>query len=349
MLIKKERIPVLQLLLVGFLPSAVKKFYYRLRGYKIGKNVRLSLGSVIIGKEVEIGDHVKVGFLTMLRGRKITIQRHVKIGSLSVIDTEKIFIDEDARINEQVYIGGMKTPESSLHLGKRTIVMQLSYINPTLPVYIGDDSGIGGHCLLFTHGSWNNQLEGFPVKFAAITIGKKVWLPWRVFVMPGTTIGDQVVIGANSLLQGEIPSHSLAAGNPAKILKSNYPEIPTEEKKAAILQNIYSEFEKHLQYHFFSIEKSTDNGCEVWQIRNTEKNAMLCISGGAIPEIKNIRPDNVLIVRELNTEQIRNAKQSGWKMLLLIDSAQRYGSTDCGEEITAFFSRYGIRFSRMDE
>src|SRR5688572_9975744 len=98
MLIKKERIPVLQLLCVGILPSPIKKFYYRLRGYKIGRNVSLSLGSVIIGKDVEIDDHVKIGFLSMVRGRQIRIRRYVKIGSLSVIDTEKIFLDEDARI-----------------------------------------------------------------------------------------------------------------------------------------------------------------------------------------------------------------------------------------------------------
>jgi acetyltransferase-like isoleucine patch superfamily enzyme len=194
MLIRKKRIPVTHMLFIGMLPSFLKKMVYRLMGYQIGKNVSLSIGSVIIGKKVSIGDNVKVAYLTIIRGKEITLGRFVRVGSLSVIDTGKIFIDEDARINEQVYIGGMKSPQSSFHLGKRAIVMQLSYINPTLPVYIGDDSGIGGHCLLFTHGSWNSQLEGFPVKFASIHLGKKVWLPWRVFVMPGVNVGDNVVI-----------------------------------------------------------------------------------------------------------------------------------------------------------
>lgn len=348
MLIKKERIPVLQLLFVGVLPSFLKKAYYRLRGYKIGKNVQLSLGCVIIGKDVEIGDHVKVGFLTMIRGRSITLKRYVRIGSMSVIDTEKIYIDDDARINEQVYIGGMKTPSSSLHLGKRTIVMQLSYLNPTLPIIVGDDSGIGGHCLFFTHGSWNNQLEGFPVKFAPITLGKKVWLPWRVFVMPGTTVGDNVVVGANSLLQGDIPSNSMVAGNPAKVLKSDYPNRPDDKKKAEILDNIFTEFEKHLAYFNFQIDKTTLPEGFALKINGNDKSSSICYLTKQKNGITAVNNDSVLIVMDISEQEMYAAKKSGWKMIIALDQQQRLGTSDCGEEITTFFSRYGIRFDRLD-
>jgi hypothetical protein len=58
MLIKKSRIPIKQLILYGFLPSFLKKLIYRLKGYKIGKNVSLSLGSVIIGKEAPKNIHL---------------------------------------------------------------------------------------------------------------------------------------------------------------------------------------------------------------------------------------------------------------------------------------------------
>src|SRR2546425_2850932 len=44
------------------------------------------------------------------------------------------------------------------------------------------------------------------------TLGKSVWLPWRVSVMPGTTIGDGTVIGANSVVSGTIPPNCLAVG-----------------------------------------------------------------------------------------------------------------------------------------
>ena len=92
MLIRKRRIPVLHMLLIGVLPSFFKKLVYRLKGYRIGKGVSLSLGCVLIGRKVEIGDHTKIGFLTIIRGREICIKRFVKIGSMSVIDLSLIHI-----------------------------------------------------------------------------------------------------------------------------------------------------------------------------------------------------------------------------------------------------------------
>ena len=90
--------------------------------------------------------------MTVIRGRSIHIGRFVKIGSMTFIDTEKFFIDDDARINEQVIIGGIKNPDSYIKIGKRVIIMEYSFLNPTKPLITGDDTGIGGHCLLFTHG-----------------------------------------------------------------------------------------------------------------------------------------------------------------------------------------------------
>ncbi|HRH65902.1 MAG TPA: hypothetical protein PLU53_06365 [Bacteroidia bacterium] len=252
MLVKKIRIPVLHILFVGFLPGFLKKWVYRMKGYKIGKHVSLSLGCVIAGKKVVIADHCKIGFFTIIRGRDIRIDRFVKIGSMSVIDTERIEIGEDARINEQVYVGGMKTPQSALIVGKRAIIMQLTYINPTLPVEIGDDTGVGGHCLLFTHGSWSSKLDGYPVTFAPIKLGNKVWLPWRVFVLPGVTIGDGSVIGANSLVASDIPANALAAGSPAKILKTNFPVKPDVQSQRDTIDQILKEFMDYLVYFGYS-------------------------------------------------------------------------------------------------
>src|SRR3989454_10847833 len=101
-----------------------------------------------------------------------------------------IEIGEDARIREQVSVGGPQLPESRFVLGSRTIILQLAFINPTKPVIIGDDTGIGGHCLIFTHGVWLSAFDGYPVSYEPVTLGNSVWLPWRGSVMPGTTIGD---------------------------------------------------------------------------------------------------------------------------------------------------------------
>src|ERR1035437_7991315 len=107
MLIKKNKIPILEMVLIGFLPSFLKKIIYRIKGYKIGKGVKIGIGSVIIGKDVTIGDYSKIGFISVIRARKIQMDRYVTIGSMTMIDTGNLRIGEDARINEQVIVGGM--------------------------------------------------------------------------------------------------------------------------------------------------------------------------------------------------------------------------------------------------
>ena len=343
MLIKKNRIPILHIITIGLLPSFLKKFIYRLKGYKIAKGVNLSIGCVVIGNEVEIGVKSSIGFFTIVKATKIKIGRFVKIGAMSAIDTEYFSIDDDARINEQVFIGGMKTPESALIMGKRTIIMQASYINPTKPIIIGDDSGIGGHCLLFTHGSWNSVLEGYPVKFAPITIGKKVWLPWRVFVMPGVSIGDGSVIGADSLLTKDIPANSLAAGSPAKIIKENFPVNLTENETEKIITDLFSEFIDYLKHHQFTVEKTTlTDGFELI-IKNKTKNSTLQFMN----EVTNASPP----ASRDHIQVFKNGKlqtKANYNMAISLDERERIGSTEVGEEFVSFLSRYGIRFNRQD-
>jgi len=341
MLIKRNKIPVKEIILIGFLPTFLKKIIYRFRGYKIGRNVSFGMGSVIIGKEVTIGDNSSFGLITVVRARTINIGRYVTIGTLTMVDTEKFIIDDDSRINEKVIVGGIKTPESMLKIGKRCIIMEYSFINPTKPIIIGDDTGIGGHCLLFTHGSWLSQLEGFPVTFAPITLGKKVWLPWRIFIMPGIEIGDNVVIGANSLVSKNLPSNVLAAGSPAKIIVENYPKPISKEKRDFIIENIFNDFQNHLLYYDFSVNINKIGNNTLYKISKKKLNAeIFYIKDEYIPEFSTT---NNLCIIDSSVEIKGN-----YNMMINLANNKRIGSSDAGEELVKFFSRYGIRFDRLD-
>ena len=52
-----------------------------------------------------------------------------------------------------------------------------------------------------------------------ITIGEDCWIGGGAIICPGVTIGDRVVIGAGSVLTKDIPSDSLAVGNPARVIR----------------------------------------------------------------------------------------------------------------------------------
>ena len=112
----------------------------------------------------------------------------------------------------------MQYPDSKFIVGKNCQIMQMSFINPAKSIVIGNDTGIGGDCLMFGHSSWLSNFEGYDVEFNDIIIGNSVSLAWRVFVLPGTRIGDGSVIGANSLVHRTIPPKSLAVGFPARVV-----------------------------------------------------------------------------------------------------------------------------------
>jgi hypothetical protein len=218
--------------------------------------------------------------------------------------------------------------------------MEYSFINPTKPVILGDDTGIGGHCLLFTHGSWLSQLDGFPVTFAPITMGKKVWLPWRVFIMPGVEIGDEVVIGANSLVLKNLPSNVLAAGSPAKILVEDYPKPISKEKRDLIFNNILSDFMGHLNHNGFLVNVVETDGNKKIEISKKQKSEIY-ISTTNNRHASSIK-DNLLIVDS------DNGIVGEYSMSIDLINKKRIGTSNVGEEFVKFISRYGVRFDRLD-
>jgi maltose O-acetyltransferase len=52
-----------------------------------------------------------------------------------------------------------------------------------------------------------------------ITIGDDCWIGGNSVICPGITIGNGCVIGAGSIVTKDIPDHSLAVGNPAKVIR----------------------------------------------------------------------------------------------------------------------------------
>jgi acetyltransferase-like isoleucine patch superfamily enzyme len=52
-----------------------------------------------------------------------------------------------------------------------------------------------------------------------VSIGAGSWLGARAIVLPGTTIGRNVVVAGGSVVRGEVPDHSVVAGVPAKVIR----------------------------------------------------------------------------------------------------------------------------------
>lgn len=62
--------------------------------------------------------------------------------------------------------------------------------------------------------------EGY-VKSAPIVIGNNVWIGMGSMILSGVHIGDGSVIAAGSIVNKDVPEHSLVGGNPARIIRRN--------------------------------------------------------------------------------------------------------------------------------
>jgi maltose O-acetyltransferase len=89
-------------------------------------------------------------------------------------------------------------------------------------VTIGDDCFIGPNVSIYTACHSTDPIERNSRREWAepITIGNNVWIGGSVTILPGVTIGDNVTIGAGSVVTKDIPSNSVAVGNPCKVIKA---------------------------------------------------------------------------------------------------------------------------------
>lgn len=88
-------------------------------------------------------------------------------------------------------------------------------------VKFGDNVFIAPNCGFYTAGHPKDAAErNRGLEYAKpITVGNNVWIGGNVCVLPNVTIGDNVVIGAGSVVNRDIPSNSVAVGNPCKVIK----------------------------------------------------------------------------------------------------------------------------------
>jgi acetyltransferase-like isoleucine patch superfamily enzyme len=131
----------------------------------------------------------------------IKLEKRCRLGmdvELRTVDAGRIQIGEDTRLNR----GCTLTSYARISIGDFTIIGEFVSIRDA------------------NHGLKRGEPMRYqPHTCEPILIGRDVWIGRGSCILPGVTIGEGAVIGANSVVTRDIPGFAIAAGVPAKVIK----------------------------------------------------------------------------------------------------------------------------------
>lgn len=108
-----------------------------------------------------------------------------------------------------------------VHFGKQVYAnFNLTLVDDT-HIYVGDCTMFGPNVTVATAGHPilpELREQGYQYN-ASVHIGKNCWIGAGVVIVPGITIGDNVVVGAGSIVTKNLPDNVVAVGNPCRVLR----------------------------------------------------------------------------------------------------------------------------------
>ena len=163
----------------------------------------------------------KIGPRTDIRGR---IDRRVA-GASIVIGADCLI--EGTLVTE--------VAESRIQIGDNVYVGGGTTLDCVLGITVGDDVLISYQCLIADSDNhsvrysirkrdcadWkrDGSHDWSTTRSAAVSIGRGAWIGARSIILKGVTIGEGAVIGAGSVVTRDVPPWSIAAGNPARVVR----------------------------------------------------------------------------------------------------------------------------------
>lgn len=113
---------------------------------------------------------------------------------------------------------------SRLIVGNHVSINRNCVLNASGSIKIGNDVLIGPNVIIYSQ-NHNYKKKDIPIRLQGYTrkevvIGDNVWIGANTIILPGVTIGRNSIVGANSLVNKDVPENTLVAGNPSRVIKS---------------------------------------------------------------------------------------------------------------------------------
>ena len=111
-----------------------------------------------------------------------------------------------------------------IELGDRVGFNYGCFVNGYGGLFIGDDCRFGPYVMIHTANHEHDDPEQ-PLwslgwrDDGPLRIGSNSWIGMGSCVLPGVTIGQGCIVGAGSVVAGDLPDYTVAVGNPAKVIR----------------------------------------------------------------------------------------------------------------------------------
>ncbi len=159
--------------------------------------------------------------------------RFYGLNSMSV--GEGVMINRDCWL--QTVCHDARDGEAKLVIRSHADLGMGAHISAARQVVIGERVLFGRNVYISDHAHAYRDIE-VPIMsqgidgIAPVSIGSRTWLGQNVVVLPGVTIGEHCVIGANSVVNSFVPGYSVAAGAPARVVRHFNPDTRMWERTA---------------------------------------------------------------------------------------------------------------------
>ncbi|MDG2376688.1 MAG: acyltransferase [Woeseiaceae bacterium] len=113
----------------------------------------------------------------------------------------------------------------SIEVGDRVSATGYLTISAVQSVVIEEDVIFASHVFVSDHAHGRRSVD-IPYKYqplddiASVRIGKGSWIGEHAVLMPGVNVGEYAIVGANSVVNKDVPARSIVAGAPARVVRT---------------------------------------------------------------------------------------------------------------------------------
>jgi acetyltransferase-like isoleucine patch superfamily enzyme len=216
---------------------------YRRHGARIGEEVGLGEGSVIVAPRIVLGDGVSFGGGCSVRCEDaFLVGPLTRFGARLTLECRRAVIGAGGFLCDDVTFagGGTSDAEALLVIGDIAFVGDQAFVNPCRPVVIGREVFLTMRSVLITHNVGHSLLEGFENRFAPIVLEDRSQIGIGAVVYAGCRIGREAIVASNSYVVANIPPGKLAIGVPARAA-GDAKRAPSRARQSELAEQIVAD------------------------------------------------------------------------------------------------------------